>query len=309
MSETEARKAVPVTGPKAMDFARDDSVTMDAADDAHVLGGEAALWTEIVSDEMLDSRLWPRAAAIAERFWSKAEVRDVPDMMRRLAATEDRLCAMGLQSQDARTRMTERLAPGASAPVARLLEAVAPARNYTLHNAELEDRTGGHPLALNGLADIATPDDEPGLRFAALATRFEGGERAVGPELRAILMRWRDNDAAFEAVSAGNGVLEAARPVSQDLRALAVAGLHALDRLEGSDPNMGWVADADGVIGRQSVLMANSAGLTANLSAPPVDGLLMPVVAPIAALVSAAKRVPEAAGGNTANGTTKPNHQ
>ncbi|KAF5283858.1 hypothetical protein FQA39_LY04678 [Lamprigera yunnana] len=37
---------------------------------AQFLGGEAALWTEQVDDTAVDTRLWPRAAALGERLWS-----------------------------------------------------------------------------------------------------------------------------------------------------------------------------------------------------------------------------------------------
>lgn len=61
-----------------------------------VLGGEACLWTELVTDELLDTRLWSRMPAIAERFWSPGDVSNASDMCRRLAGTHETLGRLGV---------------------------------------------------------------------------------------------------------------------------------------------------------------------------------------------------------------------
>ncbi len=61
-----------------------------------ILGGEIAMWAEQINAETIDSRLWPRSAAIAERLWSPATDRDVDDMYRRLDATSVELETLGL---------------------------------------------------------------------------------------------------------------------------------------------------------------------------------------------------------------------
>ena len=53
---------------------------------AHILGGEACMWAELVGAETVDSRVWPRAAAIAERFWSPRDIIDIDSMYARMEA-------------------------------------------------------------------------------------------------------------------------------------------------------------------------------------------------------------------------------
>src|SRR5208337_5080125 len=58
----------------------------------------------------IDSRVWPIAAAVAERFWSPAADRDVNDMYRRLAIESLRLEAEGLMQISGPVRMMRNLA-------------------------------------------------------------------------------------------------------------------------------------------------------------------------------------------------------
>lgn len=65
------------------------------------------MWAEHLDERTIDSRIWPRTAAIAERFWSAQSQTDVDDMYRRLQATSIELESLGLHhlsSEDAGLR-------------------------------------------------------------------------------------------------------------------------------------------------------------------------------------------------------------
>ena len=69
---------------------------LSADEKTRILGGEATMWSELASPMTLDSRIWPRTCAIAERLWSNENVTDLVSLRKRLKTISFRLEEVGI---------------------------------------------------------------------------------------------------------------------------------------------------------------------------------------------------------------------
>lgn len=245
-----------------------------------VLGGDAPLWSELVTDEMVDARFWPRGAAIAERFWSPESVKDVADMERRLPGVQAELEATGLRAGANSRRMIDRMSPTNTSPLALLTSVTSPVRNYALNR--LARPTGD--AMLNAPVAVAAPDSFEAITFNRLAARYAAGDHSVATELLTRLQRYAANDSLYAQI-ATTPDLQAARPVSQQLSALAVIGLQAIEK---THHNRAWRAEAKRQLDIQDQTFASCASAVASFSHElPPSGLLIAIVPGIHALVAA----------------------
>lgn len=201
------------------------------------------MWGEYVSPETIDSRIWPRLAAIAERLWSPASVNDIDDMYRRLENVSLQLDKLGLQHRANYPRMLKRLAgDGAVEPVRVLADIVEPVKLYQRSGAR--EYTSATPL--NRLVDAARPESSTARRFQADVRNFLSAKRGA-PEAHAAVIRsltvWRDNHGAVLPVIRGSSLLSEVEPVSLHLREIAAVGLSAVKRIDaGQEPEATWHA-------------------------------------------------------------------
>lgn len=63
-----------------------------------IIGGETALWGEYVDEKNIESSLYPRASAVAERLWSQSYVTDQTSFSTRLQVHRCRLVQRGFNS-------------------------------------------------------------------------------------------------------------------------------------------------------------------------------------------------------------------
>jgi len=210
-----------------------DAASLSDAEKEKVLGGEACMWSEYVSPENMDSRIWPRMAPIAERLWSPQNVTDLHSMYDRMAHVSDWLNAYGVNHNIEYVPMLQRMTGTDDVSALKVLvDVVEPVKAYAREGLATSEPTSLTPL--NRVIDAARPESETAREFSEMVDAFVSGAIKPGMEaqIRQRLMLWRDNDESFETIAKGSSIVQEVAPVSQNLATVAATGLKALDYLD-----------------------------------------------------------------------------
>lgn len=243
-----------------------------------ILGGEACMWSEYVSAENIDSRIWPRTAAIAERFWSPESVTDPASMYARMEDVSQKLEWIGLTHRTYYRKMLQRIAgpatPEEFAALKTLADVVEPVKNYTRErNAPFEPTS---LTAMNRIVDAVPLESDRSREFGQLVKQYVAAscrDPRLTEELRAQFTVWRNNDTAYQALAKKSGLAQEGSARAQDLSMLGVIGIEALGAV-----SSGAAAPADWKARQTTVLQ--------NLAKPKAQLLLIPV-ASVQSLVDA----------------------
>ncbi|MGI9036513.1 MAG: beta-N-acetylhexosaminidase [Pyrinomonadaceae bacterium] len=205
-----------------------------------ILGGEATMWSEWVSPETIDSRIWTRTAAIAERFWSPRDVNQVDDMYRRLAVINVQLEELGLTHRKNQAMLLRRLMNDQDiSPLQTLVSIIEPVKEY--HRYQVRPQTMLSPLT--GLIDAAQADAPNARIFNAKVDELLLDNSKQNTErIRAMLTEWRDGQAKLAPMLDEAPALSEAKPLVEDWRNLSAIGLEAVSYLEKNEtPPADWL--------------------------------------------------------------------
>ena len=227
---------------------------LDSAQAALVLGGEACMWAELITSENIDSRIWPRTAAIAERFWSPDSVRDVDDMYRRLAFTSVALESAGLRHISGPEVMLRRIAGaaddaelGSFLQVMRLVEPLSLGRHVRIFRP-LQTT----PLVRPG--DIARPDAEGARKVAGMVDALlvsSPDAPALADSLSHEFASWSEMARSVASLAERTPLVASADSAAALLAELGAVGNEALSFLaRGDAPSAEWSAAADSLLKR-----------------------------------------------------------
>lgn len=171
-----------------------------------LLGGEACLWSELVTQELLDARLYGRLAAVAERLWSDPVAADEASFERRLPGWLthlERVTDCRPLTGDPAMLWRLGVEPYERLAVETLLEALEPVRWYKrlLGVGGLASRREGRPpqrpydadTPLHRPVDLLPPDSPAlwQLRTALFAVAADPEDVSAQVTLRDFAGRWR----------------------------------------------------------------------------------------------------------------------
>ncbi len=223
----------------AVDPMSDAAADLNPDEKSRILGGEACMWAEWVSPENIDSHIWPRNAAIAERLWSPQSVTDVVSMYTRLNAVSLDLEWLGLTHRSARSLMLQRMAGDADISALRVLgDVVEPVKDYSRWDEAKQGPIDFH-APLNRMIDAVYPESDTARHFRDLVQAYaQSGfkDKAAEEEIRSWLTLWRDNDAKLHPLLEQSFLLQEVKPLSESLAEAGAAGLLALDYLGKGEP-------------------------------------------------------------------------
>lgn len=211
------------------------------------------MWSEFVTPQTIDSRIWPRMAAVAEDLWSihapdiklpngymtsvpdslmTTKIRfEIHDMYRRLGIISNQLEQLGLRFKSNYPVMLRNLANSDNILALRtFVNVVSPVELYKRPNS----RPYTQYSPFTRVVDAARPDPETVRHFRFLVNGYLRNHEASADTLHRIeswLRLWEINNIPLQKTIDHSPILDEIAPLSKYLSQISDIGLKALSYL------------------------------------------------------------------------------
>ena len=225
-----------------------DNIPLTDEEKKLILGGEATMWAEFVSPENVDSRIWPRTAAIAERLWSQGLTKDTTDMYRRLDEISFRLEEFGLTHIKNYEMMLRRLTNNSDITALKnFVDVTEPVKIYRRN--KLRSHTQQAPLTR--VVDASRPDAKIARLFRMYVDQFLSGDKSKLDDIQSLLTLWKNNHNELLPIIKKSPVLKEIESASEDLSKIANAGIEAIQLiLDNKEQTQEWLTSKMEIINK-----------------------------------------------------------
>ena len=191
-----------------------------------VLGGEVTMWSELVTPVTIDSRIWPRTAAIAERFWSSKNIVDVDNMLKRLKTVNLQLEELGITHIKNRDLILRNLTKGQEINSLIILTKIyEPLKIYSRNKGGTEYKTFS-PMRL--FADACSSDASDAMLFKKATDDYLKNKSKVSKKkIISLLKKWSRGYTEFSELKI-NPLLKNIHLFYNDLNTVSISLLNIL---------------------------------------------------------------------------------
>lgn len=206
----------------------------DAKAKSLILGAEATLWTELVTDNIADLRVWPRTFAISERLWSPQRIQSEASMYQRMAMIDDWASdVIGLQHrQQAEAQLQQLAGKYSTEPLRVFSETLEQAHYYHRHHEKSVAGNYDANEPLDRLADAMPVENLVQLQLRDDVTSWlEHRDNATYQIMREQFQRWQNNHKKVLPVLEHNPRLQPLIPVAEQVHTLSAQGERLLQAL------------------------------------------------------------------------------
>lgn len=206
-----------------------NGIELTEEEESRILGGEATMWSELITPLTLDSRVWPRTAAIAEKYWSpKDKTKNVEDMYRRLDVVSNKLERIGSQHIKNKEVIIRNISNYNQPEVVEVLVDVCePMKVYSRNPGGTMFNTFS---PYTKFVDACVSDAKGAREFDKLVANFiENSDTENKIKLIGVFKVWKTNHSKFLEVVNTSPMLEEVALKSKYLNELGVLGLKSLE--------------------------------------------------------------------------------